>query len=240
MEIIKYNYHRGHIDDISNNYSAFAKLKYAKIKSAHLKWRNKLDGTTSYHAQAAFFGKSGYGKSSTVNAFLGNTILKTSDVAACTRECQSLDFKLSPNCYLSLADFPGIGESEYRDSKYLKMYSDCLALSTVVVYLIRADTRDYAIDELAYQKVFTTHSDKKKVIFALNCCDKIEPISRSYSSEPSPEQIRNIADKVNLVTNIFKPSNKIIPYSAETGWNMNKLADAMVKVIYSSEEIVFD
>jgi predicted GTPase len=239
MEIIKYYHHRGHIDEISSRYQAFAKLKHAKIKSSHLKWQNEQDGAISYHAQVAFFGKSGYGKSSTVNAFFGNSILKTSDVAACTRECQSLDFKLSLDCYLSLADFPGIGESEYRDKEYLKMYKDFLAASTVVVYVIRADTRDYSIDELAYQKVFPTNTDKNKVIFALNCCDKIEPISRNYSFEPNFEQMNNIAKKVSSVKSIFKPINNIIPYSAETGWNMNKLADAMVSVLSNSKDILF-
>jgi predicted GTPase len=239
MEIIKYYHHRGHIDEISNRYRAFAKLKHAKIKSSHLEWQSKRDGSLSYHAQTAFFGKSGYGKSTTVNAFFGNSILKTSDVAACTRECQSLDFALSPNCYLSLADFPGIGESEYRDKEYLKMYAEFLTTSIVVVYVIRADTRDYAIDESAYRKVFPSHIDKKKVIFALNCCDKIEPISRTYSSEPSQEQMRNIEEKVNSVNSIFIPHNKIIPYSAETGWNMNELANAMVNVLSNSKDIIF-
>ncbi|MDD2801612.1 MAG: 50S ribosome-binding GTPase [Methylococcales bacterium] len=239
MEIIKYYHHRGNIDEISSRYGSFSKLKHAKIQSSHLKWTNRSSGAISHHAQVAFFGKSGYGKSTTVNAFFGKTILKTSDVAACTRECQSLDFKLSANCYLSLADFPGIGESEYRDKEYLKMYKDFLAASTVVVYVIRADTRDYSIDELAYQKVFPMNTDKNKVIFALNCCDKIEPISRNYSFEPSLEQMNNIDKKVNSVKSIFNPINTIIPYSAETGWNMNKLADAMVSVLSNSKDILF-
>ena len=239
MEIIKYYHHRGNIDEISSRYHAFAILKHAKIKQAsHLKWRNTHNGYISYHAQAAFFGKSGYGKSTTVNAFFGNSVLKTSDVAACTRECQSLDFKLSPDCYLSLADFPGIGESEYRDKEYLKMYADFLAYSSVVVYVIRADTRDYTIDESAYQRVFPTYSDKKKVIFALNCCDKIEPISRSYTTEPSTEQMRNIDKKVSSVKEIFSPFNSVIPYSAETGWNMNRLANEIVKIIVNDAHIV--
>jgi small GTP-binding protein len=239
MEIIKFDHHRGNIDEISSRYHAFAKLKHAKIKQVpHLTWEDVHDNSISYEMQAAFFGKSGYGKSSTVNAFFGNSILKTSDVAACTRECQSLDFKLSPDCYLSLADFPGIGENEYRDKEYLKMYSDFLASSTVVVYVIRADTRDYTIDESAYQKVFPTYTDKKKVIFALNCCDKIEPISRSYSSEPSTEQMRTIDKKVNSVSTIFNPHNNVIPYSAETGWNMNHLANEIVRIISNDEHII--
>lgn len=239
MEIVKYNHHLGHIDGISHRFHAFSKLKHAQIKQlSRLKWTDLHNSRIFYHIQAAFFGKSGYGKSTTVNAFFGNSIMKTSDVVACTKECNCLDFELSPNCYLSLADFSGIGESEYNDKKYLKMYRDFLLLSTVVIYVIRADTRDYAIDESVYQTVFATQSHKQKVIFALNCCDKIEPISRNYSSEPSTEQKRNIAKKIDSVNNIFKPFYDIVPYSAETNWNMNGLAEAMVKVILNSKDVI--
>jgi len=238
MEIIKYYHHRGHIDEISSRYNAFSKLKHARIRKVkHLEWRDTHNGYISHHAQAAFFGKTGYGKSTTVNAFFGRSIMKTSDIAACTRECNSLDFELSTGCYLSLADFPGIGESEYRDKEYLEMYSNFLTHSTVVVYVIRADTRDYSIDEMAYREIFATQTQKKKVIFAVNCCDKVEPVSRHYLSEPSSEQMKNIDKKINSINEIFRPVNNIVPYSAETGWNMNQLAEAIVGVISNSDEV---
>lgn len=242
MAIIKYYHHRGHIDEISSRYDAFAKLNHATIKDDNLKWWNERNNVFSYHSQIAFFGKSGYGKSSTVNAFFGNSILKTSDVNACTRQCDSLDFELSPNCYLSLADFPGIGEDEYRDQEYLKMYSDYLSSSSVVVYVLRADMRDYAIDELAYQKVFPRKEDRNKIIFALNCCDKIEPISRNHTStKPSPEQMKNITQKINSVSNIFNMNiDNIIPYSAETGWNMNNLAERIVLATLRSGDLILE
>jgi len=136
MSIIKYYHHRGHIEEIANRFSAFKQFNNAKIRTnSNLKWHNEHDDSISHHIQIAFFGKTGYGKSTTVNAFCGDTILKTSGIAACTRQCDSLDFELSPNCYLSLADFPGIGEDEYRDQEYLKMYGDYLSSSSVVVYV---------------------------------------------------------------------------------------------------------
>jgi hypothetical protein len=232
--IIKYNHHRGKIDEIAVRYNQFLKLKGAVITASHLRWRETLTDILSYHAQVAFFGKSGYGKSSTVNSFFGNRVLKTNEVEACTRRCESLDFELAPNCYLSLADFPGIGESEYYDKNYLQMYADFLHLSVVVVYILRADQRDFAVDELAYKTVFPNLADKKKVIFALNCCDKIEPISRIQAIEPSLEQHKNISIKVNSIHKIFSPANPIVPYSAATGWNMNQLADEIVHAVSHS------
>ncbi len=172
-----------------------------------------------------------------MNSFFGDSILKTSDVEACTRRCESLDFELSPNCYLSLADFPGIGESEYRDKEYLQMYTDFLSTSTVVVYVLRADQRDLAVDESAYKTVFPNLHDKKKVIFALNCCDKIEPIGRIQSITPSPEQCRNIDIKVNSIRQLFNPVNPVIPYSAATGWNMHQLAYEIVRAVSCSGQV---
>jgi small GTP-binding protein len=237
VEIIKYYKHKGNIDEISGRYNAFSKLKQAQITASHFKWQDAHSGSISYHALAVFVGKTGYGKSSTVNAFFGKNLMKTSDVAACTRECQSLDFELSSGCYFSLGDLPGIGESEYRDKEYLEMYTDFLKCSTAIVYVIRADTRDYSIDESAYKQLFTTHEAKKKVIFALNFCDKIEPISRSLSVEPTSAQMQNIIKKIDSVNRLFQPTNAIIPYSAETGWNMNELAEEIVKVVSFSKDV---
>lgn len=188
-----------------------------------------------YQALAVFVGKTGYGKSSTLNAFFGDAIMATCDVEACTRECQTLDFKLHSNCYFSLGDLPGIGESEFRDKEYLAMYRKFLARSTVAVYVVRADTRDYSIDEAAYNELFASKNNQKKVIIALNCCDKIEPINRQNSVKPSAEQMLNINKKIESIAAIFHPINPIIPYSATTGWNMNMLAEEIVNVVCHSK-----
>lgn len=235
MSIIQYYYHQGKIDDLASRYHQFSKLKNASVTADQLKWQVESTGMLSHHVQVAFFGKSGYGKSSTINSFFGDSILKTSDIEACTRRCESLDFELSKNCYLSLADFPGIGESEYRDKEYLQMYSDFLSLSPVVVYVLRADQRDFSVDLLAYKTVFPGWSDKEKIIFSLNCCDKIEPVNRSRSVEPNVEQRRNIDMKVNLIRKLFDTENPIVPYSASTGWNMSELAHEIVEKIVNSQ-----
>lgn len=229
--IIKYRHHQGTLDEISVRFPSFSKLKNLSLNAPQLEWRDTLTGKLSCHVQVAFFGKSGYGKSSTVNSFIGSSILKTSDIDACTRRCESLNFELSNNSYLSLADFPGIGEGEYRDKEYLQMYADFLSLSTVVVYVLRADQRDFSIDLSAYNTVFSSVEDKKRVIFALNCCDKIEPINRNKTIEPSAEQRLNIDKKVDFINGLFKPFNPVVTYSAETGWNMHRLAHEITEQI---------
>lgn len=239
MTILKYYKHKGHISEISRRYNVFSRLSNASLASSTNRgWKDTQSGILSNELMVAFFGKTGYGKSSTVNAFFGNTIMETSDVTACTRVCNSLDFELSPGHYLSLGDFPGIGESQYRDTEYLTMYKNFMQHATAIVYIIRADTKDYSIDESAYKTLFQNTSERRKVIFAVNCCDKIEPISRVEQKEPTIEQMLSIHKKISIINNIFQPENKVIPYSATTGWNMNNLAAEIVNVVINSGELV--
>ncbi len=238
MGIIRYYAHQGNLDELSNRYIAFSKLKYARIEAPQFKWYDTRDGSISHHALALFVGKTGYGKSSTVNAFLGQSFMATDAVNACTTVCQSLDFEVSPYCYFTLGDLPGLGESEYQNTAYLKMYRDFLNSASVVIFTLRADMRDYVVDEFAYNALFTNESGKSKIIFALNFCDKIEPIDRSCGITPNSKQLENISTKQDSIQQLFKPTNNIIPYSAATGWNMNRLAQEIVDVILQSDQVI--
>jgi predicted GTPase len=79
---------------------------------------------TQYHLQVIFVGKTGYGKSTTVNKLVGKEIFQSNDVVACTRESQCADFTISDEYYLSLSDLPGIGESATLDQEYMELYSN--------------------------------------------------------------------------------------------------------------------
>lgn len=240
MEIIKYFHHKGQIARLIKQHPAFDALKQVTLRNpAPYRWKNTENQHEELQIQVSFFGKSGYGKSSTVNAFFGKDILTTSDVAACTQQCDCLDFEITKDFFLSFADFPGIGESEYQDQKYLKMYRDFLKTSCAVVYVLRADLRDYAIDEQAFAKIFPTKKDRQKVMLAINCCDKIEPVSRKAGTEPTPAQMDNIAKKIDSLRKIFGQDTLIIPYSAQTGWNLDALAKGIVSTLRKNQDLHF-
>ncbi len=239
MSIEKYYYHKGDISYLSERFPSFAQLHNARVKEhSDNQWNDKTTGKTSHDFMIAFFGKSGYGKSSTINAFFGKDVMETSDVEACTRRCNCLDYEISDGHYLSFGDFPGIGESEYKDQEYLKMYGDFMDHVGVIVYIIRADTRDYSIDEKAFSTIFKNKKNNDKVIIAINQCDKIGPITRGSWKEPSEEQMENIKEKINFIKKKFQPRYEVIPYSASTGWNMNALAEEIVKASLDSEKLL--
>ncbi len=239
MSIYKYSRHEGRINDLSRLHHSFGRLKSLSIiKSDDNRWKDSSTRRISHDFIMAFFGKSGYGKSSTVNALFGRDIMATSDVDSCTRRCDCINYEISPGNYLSLADFPGVGESEYRDTEYLGMYRDFMRHVGVVIYIMRADARDHSIDEKAFKAIFNTIEDQRKVIIGLNQCDKVEPVNRT-EIEPTAEQMENIQKKIRFLQQKFRPCNAVVPYSAATGWNMNALADEMVNVAIRSGDFAW-
>ena len=238
MSVVKYRRKRN-ISDLSEIFPIFENFSGATIKeNRHNCWVERRSQKTSHDFMIAFFGKSGYGKSSTVNAFFGGDIMETSDIDACTRRCNCLDYEISDGNYLSIGDFPGIGESEYRDKEYLKMYGDFMDSVGVVVYVMRADARDHSIDEKAYDAIFKSAKNRDKVIIAINQCDKVEPFGRGKWEAPTTEQMRNIQEKIKFLQKKFRPRHKIIPYSASTGWNMDTLAEEIVKAAINSNDLI--
>lgn len=229
MSITKYRLHRGDISELSDQHPAFRKFNGTSGTGWH-KWIDKTTGAGSYDKMILFVGKSGYGKSTTVNGLFGNRVLETSDVAACTRVCQCLEFHVENNHWLSLGDLPGVGENLERDHEYLELYSRFFEYASVIVHVLRADTRDYSIDEYMTSKLINTPKMKGKVIYALGQCDKIEPLNRNISFSPSFDQLKNINLKLREVMDKFSPKNPVVPYSAETGWNMSFLSSEIVRV----------
>lgn len=225
------------VDELITRFPCFSKIKSLRIP--HTKRRRWNRGSqTSYDAQVIFVGKTGYGKSTTVNALVGRDLFASNDVEACTRICQSVEFRLagigSPY-YFSLGDLPGIGESAYCDGKYIEMYRSFLAKTDVAIYLLRADNRDFSIDLNLFSQLFCTEVAKSRVVIALNGADKIEPLSRRYPFAPTSQHLSAIRQKVNHVSSTFGiPEDRIIPYSATESWNLDALAFGISERLYAS------
>lgn len=232
---VKYD---GSLRDLIDRHAQFSKLRTAKIAASDIRrWTRDGGSSHSHDIQTIFIGKTGYGKSSTVNAFFGTEIMQTSDVKSCTRNAQSLEFKIRDGNYFSFADLPGIGESQRMDDEYISLYSTIAKKSDVIIYVLRADARDFSIDKKTHDDLFQSMHDKRKIIYALNFCDKIEPINRKLPFIPSKAQHLNIDEKINYVKNLFSAQNGVIPYSASSEWNLSSLADEIVRVVLLSRDI---
>jgi hypothetical protein len=224
--------HEGELSELAHRHSIFARLHDAKITKLKKRcWSRDAGASVSHDIQIVLIGKSGYGKSTTLNTIFGQPILSTSDIKACTKNIQSFEFKIRDGHFLSFADLPGLGESEYKDKKYLVLYSKIIQKADAIIYLLRADMRDFSIDEIAFKQLFKTAVLRRKVIFVLNGCDKIEPINRRLPFNPTFEQLKNIEKKIESVHKFFNANNKIVPYSAITEWNMSELIEEIMRII---------
>ena len=216
------------IEVLIRRFPEFNFIKKVKLEDVGgLCW--EMDGNSCHEIQVLLLGKTGYGKSTTINKIVGENIFRTSEVEACTRTMHSAEYKINDSeCYLSFNDFPGIGESEKADIKYLEWYRNMLRCSHCVVYILRADQRDYALDEALFQSLFPEDIDRKKVIIGMNFADKVEPINRR--GEITKEQKGHLQEKIRKIKKLFRVSQAIY-YSAEEEVNLDKLVGKIISVM---------
>lgn len=230
MDLTVHINYSNEINDLINKHSSFGFLKYRSIpKEEANEWYMtndtwNLDDEQVYISQVMFIGKTGYGKSTTLNKIVGKDVFESSDVEVCTKDLYSAIYRIRDNEFLSLSDLPGIGESNYADNHYYDWYRDMLEKSQCVVYVLRADQRDFAVDQILFESMFKSTEQRKKVILALNYADKIEPLNRKTSL--SEQQIKNLDKKIRDVANIFNVScDNILYYSATDRININLLVN---------------
>jgi predicted GTPase len=231
MTVTKYVAHRGQLAELQDRFAGFRRLR-GRDSGGWLPWYSREAGNTTYDKMVFFIGKTGFGKSSTVNAITGLDFMATSDVSACTRECNTLEYRVSEDYFVSIADLPGVGENAERDQQYREMYRDFLQLASAVVYVLRVDSREFAIDMKVLERLKKDIPGiEKRLLLVVGQCDKAEPVSRRWHGQPSMEQFRTIHARVEEVERIFSPHYPVLPYSAATGWYLDVLVDGIVDVL---------
>lgn len=195
----------------------------------------KINECEAHDLAIFFYGKTGYGKSSTINRITGTSMMATHDFQPCTKTISSIQFKIGfseKEMHLSFNDLPGIGESAETDAEYLKWYSRVLPKTACCVYVLRADQRDFHLDLSVFESLFQQKSHNSRVLIAINFADKIEPINRSQNKLPSHEQLSNLLKKREIIQDLFKmPSSNIVFYSADTGYNLPEFTQKIVSIL---------
>lgn len=230
--------HEATIADLIAVRPGLAPLQKARVApTPHRRW--KQGDRIIHNLQIILIGKTGYGKSTFANTFCGQRAMKTSPVDACTRTAASYEYALARDTYVSLVDLPGVGESQERDTEYLELYRNMIEMTDVILYLMRADQRDYSIDERLFAEVFCTNAVREKTIFVLNGCDKIEPINRQGRIAPSPEQQKNIQGKISGIQSVVPYEAPVIPCSADTGWNLDLIEQTIMRQLQNTAGVTF-
>lgn len=219
------------LSELLLTYPQFRKVQQFSIPEIS-EYRWERGKSVSHDIQVIFIGKSGYGKSTTINKIVGKDVLQTDSVRSCTKKLFSAEFQIWEGVakFLSLGDLPGVGESIEADKKYVNLYQLMLSKTNCIVYILRADQRDYSVDEEIFKNLLK--NEKNKLVIGLNYADKIEPICRGDDYRLSNEQKNNLDLKVRSVSRRFSCQNEfVVGYSAEKKYNLDWLVRKIVEIL---------
>ena len=198
-----------------------------------------------------FFGKTGVGKSSTLNKLFGLN-WATDDAVACTKEPQwtyldSSQYKhsISPYERVRVVDMPGIGESLSDDESYLPFYEEWIPQTHSLVWVTQADTRAYKRDQIFLQKLSPLFTTSLCLTVALNKIDylAVDEGAKPFDieqNEPSDDQLQLLSEKIEDVYQIFKEvigshlvfeKSQISPYTSTYGWGLENLKNKIITSI---------
>lgn len=212
--------------DHSNTTDSHAKLK-ALIQE-------RIHEIRSYVPKIGVFGVTGVGKSSLCNALFGSDVAKISNVAACTREPQSIFIGDENGRGLQLIDVPGVGETIERDVEYFELYKNLIKELDLVIWVIKADDRAYAVAEKAYKEIIKPHEERCPTLFVINQVDKIEPV-RDWNEEerkPGERQMESIKQKIIEIGTAFDVSpNYIQTASANERYNLDIVMNTIIDIL---------
>ena len=259
-EIVKKTIHEEVDQDELSNYSFIIQKLFALILKSVTKEEKeevfgKLDAEiTGRPFKVAIIGQSGVGKSSTLNAVFGLN-LPVSDIKEGTTEIIEKVFPMRDGFNLSIYDMPGLLQSRSRDKVYEEMYKEVLPQCDVIVYVIKANTRNIGDDCKILKDVVlpicNANSVKDNLIIAVNKVDIIgESINPDdpelqwddFRNEPSEKlwecihkKKMDIYEKLvdeNLVliqnSNALRP-DQVVFYSAIYEYNLGTFLKAITK-----------
>lgn len=224
------------IDALIQRFQSFQSLKNATVWEydirdgdlyQHERFRWIYDRKQIVLLQTMFIGKTGYGKSSLINSIIGRGVFQIDEIKSCTKELDTALYNLGLDnkYYLALSDLPGVGESRKADVQYQNWYKKMIRHSSCIVYVLRADQRDFSIDEDIFAKLFYTEKLRENIVIALNFADKIEPISRN--GRISEAQRRALENKIEIIRDKFNVYS-VVPCSAKSGEGISHLVEEIM------------
>lgn len=188
-------------------------------------------------------GVTGAGKSTTLNAFFQKTVAKVGD--GVDPETMELDsYKL--NNFLRVWDTPGLGDGVEIDKIHKKKMVDLLyktytsdgaiyGFIDMVLVIIEGANRDMGTTYTLLNEVVVPNIQKDRIFVVINQADiAMKGRHWNYStSTPDVQLLRFLDEQAYSIQNRVKEATgvsimKPIYYSAEYGWNVQKVFDFII------------
>lgn len=173
------------------------------------------------------FGETGTGKSTLCNSLLGSEVMRVSDIVPVTRGIQSSTLLSNTEYAIELQDFPGIGESIEGDKKFESIYEKAFEDTDIIVWILRADVRNYSLSQKYLDKALELSINKNKEFFvALSMVDRLGVPDDWDEENCSPRRVLliTIERKIMYISGVLGiPLDKIQPISGLKGYNVNIL-----------------
>lgn len=182
-----------------------------------------------------FLGKTGYGKSTIINALFG-TNFSTDPLFPCTKELYTVtkmgNYPNNKEC-ITIYDTPGIGEFPY-DEPYQRYYEHVVGVADCIVLVVTFAKTDAPEQELLLGlKPFLNAQKVQKFIIAMNHIDStIVAMDSDYvpwdetNNEPSPECKQLIEERERIIhqkyDGLFLPF-EVIPICAMRNYGIGRL-----------------
>ena len=187
-----------------------------------------------------FLGKTGYGKSSLINAMFG-TKFSTDPFYSCTKELYSVSLmNIHPKnkeC-VTVYDTPGIGEFP-DDDIYYRYYEHAVSIANCVVLVVTFEKTDAPEQELLMNlKPFVNLDKKVKFIIALNHIDStVVAMDKDYEPWNNVDNIPTkqcqaiIKERIKIIHQKFDGVfmiPEIIPVCAVRKYGIDKLKKCII------------
>ncbi len=185
----------------------------------------------------AMIGTTGVGKTSTINALFGTSLI-VGHVKATTQEEHEVAILEGAKGRIIVYDMPGLGEDVDTDLRHKETYTRVLAECDIGVWIVKADTRTLAYDQAMIRDVVAIASQTvaDRLVVGLNQIDLIQPGEWVEEANcPSEPQLASIQQKVQDVQQKLAKicpkltANSIVPYSATRRFRLENLFTSMLR-----------